>query len=106
MSKPDFQTLMLPLLESLKDGEMHSMEYIRLELIRYIDYSDVPLKPFDLANKEEFESGMMLALEHLTKAGLTERPGSDQVKITSLGKLVLTKRLNTIDMNYLRRFLT
>lgn len=103
MTDTGFQILMLPLLECLKDEKMHSMEYVSEQLIRFIEYSD-ELKPFGLdKTKYPFESAMLLALKHLTKAGLVERVSENEVRITSLGKLILSKRLNALDIKYLRR---
>lgn len=44
------------------------------------------------------------ALEHLTKAGLIERTADGQVGITAFGKMILNKRLNSLDIDFLKRF--
>jgi restriction endonuclease Mrr len=102
--QPDFQTLLLPLLESLKEVKWYSAQDIQHEVKRYIDFSDGALKTSSLAtNGRDFESAWMQALETLGKAGLIEKNTENHVRVTSLGKLVISKRLNAIDINFLRR---
>jgi restriction endonuclease Mrr len=102
--QPDFQTFMLPILESLKRREWYSVDYIQEQLKRHIDFSDYTLKKSSLAtNRQEFESAWMQALENLEKAGLVEKNTGNNFKVTSLGELVISKRLNAIDINFLRR---
>jgi len=104
MPRSDFQTLMLPFLENLKQGEERSMNDVSTKLIRFVELTDDALKPFVPEQDEPaFQHAITLARQHLAKAGLIENTRKDYVKITSLGKLVLTKRLNSIDVEYLRR---
>ena len=104
MPSPDFQMLMLPFLENLKQGEERSMSNVSAGLIRFVELTDDALKPFVPEQDEPaFQHAITLARQHLAKAGLIENTNVDFVKITSLGKLVLTKRLNIIDVEYLRR---
>jgi restriction system protein len=95
---------MLPLLESLKDGEPHGWDDIKAELIRFIELTDRGMKWFDPEKEAHvFDEAITLAMEHLTRAGLIVNTGKDGRSITSLGKLVLNKRLNAIDIDFLRR---
>jgi restriction endonuclease Mrr len=103
MSESAFQILMLPFLESLKEGAEHSTEEVNADLTRFIERSDQERKLLFPANDEQaIIKAIELAKNHLTKAGLIEciREG---VRITSLGKMVLNKRLNSIDVEFLRR---
>lgn len=95
MAIPDFSSLMLPLLESLKDGKAHNTESI-LEALAW---------HFECEEKELNQLGkrMLVAKDHLMKVGLMEGT-VEGFRITSLGKLVLNRRLNSIDVEYLRRF--
>ena len=80
------------------------MKDIKAELIRFIELSDVALKPFNPEkNEQEFQNAIVHARVHLIKAGLIENIGEDNVRITSMGKMILNKRLNSIDVEYLRR---
>jgi len=104
MPASNFQMLMLPLLENLKEGVERSMKDIKTELIRFVELSDEGLKPFNPEKDEhEFQDAIVQAREHLTKAGLIENTSEDKMKITSMGKLILNRRLNSIDIEYLRR---
>lgn len=100
----NFQMLMLPLLENLKEGEAHSMNDIKVALTRFIELTDEKSKPFvPEKNEPEFQEAILLARENLKKAGLIETTGEGHVRITSLGKMILNKRLNSIDIDFLRR---
>jgi len=100
----NFQLLMLPLLESLKGGEGRSMKAVKAELSRFIELTDEALKPFSPEkNEQEFQEAITQAKAHLTKADLIESISEDSVRITTMGKMILKKRLNSIDVDFLRR---
>jgi restriction endonuclease Mrr len=104
MVDSNFQMLMLPLLESLKDGEPHALEDIKAEMIRFIELSDNSVKGFDFEKEDHgLHESITLAIAHLTRAGLMVNTGKEGMRISSLGKLVLKKRLNSIDIDFLRR---
>jgi restriction endonuclease Mrr len=104
MPPADFQTLMLPFLEHLKAGEERSMNDIHAALTRFVELTDDALKSFaPEQDAPAFQQAIAQARQHLTKAALIENTRADGVKITALGKLVLSKRLNSIDVEYLRR---
>jgi restriction endonuclease Mrr len=104
MPASDFQILLLPFLENLKEGEERSMQDIKADLIKFVDLTDEALKPFDLEQEEQsFQNAIASAMEHLTKAGLIVHGKNDQIRITSFGKMVLSKKLNSLDINFLRR---
>lgn len=100
----DFQAFLLPLLECLRDGEAHSASYVQEELSRYVDYSDEKFSAFKgEGNNPVFVQAVTTATEHLVRAGLIQRLTDGQCTITSLGKMVLKKRLNAIDLAFLKR---
>ena len=104
MNNPDFQFFLLPLLEALRDGEMHSSAYLEDELSMYVDYSDDRYNFFIGGNSNPaFMNALSLANHHLMRAGLVESPLDHQCRITALGKMVLSKRLNSLDTAYLER---
>jgi restriction endonuclease Mrr len=104
MSKDNFQLLLLPLLESLGDGKVYSSIHIQDELSKYVDYSDEKLRMYKgINNKPAFLDAVMTTKEHLMRAGLIEILNNDQWRITSLGKIVLTKRLNSLNLEFLKR---
>lgn len=104
MNQDHYQLFLLPLLESLRDGEVHSSEYVQEELSKYVDYSDDTLKEFKGGSGNPvFLDSVTTAKEHLIRAGLIEHLTDGQCRITSLGKMVLSKRLNSLDEEFLRR---
>jgi len=105
MTIPDYQSVMLPLLEFAADGKMHS----RRESIEYVS------KKFGLTQeeKEEFLSSgrrpiidnrVDWAKTYLKKAGLLEYPRRGYLKITDKGLQVLKDKPEKIDNRYLNRF--
>jgi restriction system protein len=86
MPGSDFQTLILPFLENLKEGEERSMNDINAELLRFVELTDEALKPFAPEKDEPaYQQAIVWAREHLTKAGLIENTREDYVRITSMG---------------------
>lgn len=105
MPATDFQILMLPFLENLKHGKACSMKSIKDDLIRFVELSDEAIKTYYLSkNETEFYEDIVQAKTHLTNADLIKEDHGGNVMITSLGKMVINKRLNSIDIAYLRLF--
>ena len=102
---PDFQTIMLPLLESLKEGKELAVSQIHDALAAYFELTDEELTE-RLPDHEHplFSQRINDALQHLRKADLLSTTKLDHAVITPLGKQVLHRRLNSIDTNYLKRF--
>ena len=96
MSIPDFQAIMLPFLEGLKSGEERSLQIMLDQLAEYFELTDEELS-------SEFMESVTEASAHLEKAGLVEKTANG-FKVSALGKQVISKRLNSIDTQYLRRF--
>jgi restriction system protein len=105
MAIPDFQTIMLPLLELAGDEKEH---YIH-------DAVDALAKYFNLAEEETAEllqSGQQpvfynrvgWARTYLKKAGLLEDPKRGYFRITPRGIDTLESQPTKIDMKYLRQF--
>lgn len=105
MAIPDFQTIMLPLLEYASDEEVHHIHEAVDHLVR----------EFNLTEEEESEllpSGQQpifynrvgWARTYLKKAKLLSDPERGYFQITERGKEVLRSNPNRIDMKYLRRF--
>lgn len=105
MPIPDFQTLMLPLLEFAGDELEHSM-------VEAVDYVATKYHISDEERNELLPSGQQRRLvnrigwtrTHLTKAGLLETTKTSHFKITKRGLEVLTKKPQKIDMLYLDQF--
>ncbi len=102
---PNFQTIMLPFLESLKEDEELTIKQIHDVLAAYFELTDAELNQrLPGSDQTEFYQAIHVAKSHLLMADLLSTKSHDVYKITSLGKQVLHKRLNMIDIQYLRRF--
>jgi restriction system protein len=102
---PDYQTLMLPLLRLLADGQAWHVS----------DYTNRLGDEFNLTFEERAEllpSGNQTTIRnragwaraYLAKAGLLEQVARGSVRITPLGKTVLARNPNRIDNEYLAQF--
>jgi Restriction endonuclease len=106
MAIPDFQTLMLPSLEYLADGEVRRV---------VPDVTDALASRFKLSLEERDQllpSGAMPTFAnrthwvatYLTKAGLVARPTRGHLRITDRGIAVLASKPPKINIPYLRQF--
>jgi len=105
MPIPDFQTIMLPLLQFASDGKEHSIH----------DATESLAKQFSLSEEDEskllpsgqqpiFYNRVGWARTYLKKARLVDDPRRGYFRITNRGKEVLQRNPNRIDMKYLREF--
>ena len=102
---PDFQSIMLPMLESSKEGGDFTDKQMHDALEKYLELTDEEVNELLPGSDQTlFYHNLIEAQSHLLMAGLLERASGDYFKITPLGKQVLHKRPNVIDTNYLRRF--
>ena len=105
MSIPDFQTLMLPLLEGYAEGGEHRVRDVRAELARRFE-----LTPEELAERlpggtaKTFVNRVGWAMTHLHHAQLLDRAGHGVYVITDRGRDVLAEKPERIDLAYLSRF--
>lgn len=105
MAIPDFQTLMLPLLRALSDGEEH----------RFRDSVEALAEEFDLTEAERaellpsgryptFDSRVGWASTYMKEAGLIDRPRRGYMKITARGSSVLEENPPRIEIKFLERY--
>jgi len=105
MSIPDFQSIMLPLLQEIS----YDKEYPIREIIERL------AKKFNLTSEDRkvllpsgqqfvFDNRVGWARTYLYKAGLLEVPKRGIIRITERGKEVLNKKLNKIDVRFLYQF--
>ncbi|CAN5491603.1 restriction endonuclease [soil metagenome] len=105
MAVPDFQTIMLPLLEMLGDGNEHSLSEMLARLGTSLNLSDDDLK-------ERIPSGVQTRLynricwstTHLKKAAIIDNTGRGRFRITSRGLELLQKHLKKIDLSLLNTY--
>lgn len=105
MSIPDFQSVMLPLLQILGDCQDHVMR----------DVQNAVADKFKLTEEERKEmlpSGQTTVIAnrvgwaktHLKNAGVLEQPKRGVVRITDTGQGVLAEHPDSINMQYLEKF--
>jgi restriction system protein len=105
MAIPDYQQVMLPLLQLLANDREHGLP----------DYVDAMADHFKLTSNERQEmlpsgrqttvrSRVGWAATYLSKAGLIERSGRGRIRITQAGKQVLSANPPNIDNAYLEQF--
>ena len=105
MTVPDFQTIMLPLLKAMGDGQEHAGHDILEQLGKEFKLSDEDLNELLPSGKQtRFYNRVGWARTYLIKSKLLEMPRRSFYKITGRGNDILASNPIRIDMNYLKRF--
>jgi len=105
MSIPDFQTIMLPLLEFASDNEVHHIHEAVDHLAEEFNLSEEEISELLPSGQQPiFYNRVGWARTYLKKAKLLSDPERGYFKITDRGIEVLQKRLDRVDMKYLRQF--
>jgi restriction system protein len=105
MSIPDFQSLMLPLLQAIGDGNDHSNAEITKALAHQFGVSEEELqKTLPSGPNKLFYNRVAWAKAYLKKAGLLQSPSRTVFCITSQGKSVLAQEPETINIAFLKQF--
>jgi len=105
MSIPDFQTIMLPLLQFAADGKEHSIHEAHDYLADYFGLTPEEvdeLLPSGVQKK--FYNRVGWARTYLKKSGLLISPRRSYFQITDRGRQVLAENPERIDMKYLEKF--
>jgi restriction system protein len=105
MPIPDYQTVMLPFLRILRDGEIHPVRNV-------IEQLASQFKLTAEEREEKIPSGLAFlfrnrvgwARTYLKKAGLIESPKRGEYRITKRGLEVLASKPAKIDFGLLRRY--
>ncbi|MDR0832880.1 MAG: restriction endonuclease [Candidatus Symbiothrix sp.] len=104
MNIPDFQTIMLPLLEVFADKQEHSLHYSIQQICDRFDLSNeqrTELLPS--GNQEIINNRVAWAKTYLKKAGLLNSPRRATFIITEKGLQVLDSKPRRIDIKYLEQ---
>ena len=105
MPVPDFQAIMLPLLETLSSGAEWSMNHAitHLEDVLQLTAAErAEMQPSGTLRL--FQNRAHWAKFHLKKAGLIENPRRGVVSISEMGREVLMNAPEKIDIAFLRQF--
>lgn len=102
---PDYQSLMLPLLKLVSDGQEHKYRDLIESLAIEFEVTDEERKELLASgNQAIFDNRVGWAKTYLKKAGLLDSPKRATFVITELGKQTLAKNPDRIDAKYLRQF--
>ncbi len=102
---PDYQTLMLPLLKLVSDGQEHRYRDIIENLATEFEVTDDEREELLASgNQAIFDNRVGWAKTYLKKAGLLDSPKRATFVITDLGRQTLSKNPDRIDAKYLRQF--
>ena len=105
MAIPDYQEIMLPLLEMAGDGELHSVsEAIEFLAEKYSLTDDDRRELLPSGTQYRFDNRVYWARTYLKQAGLLTFPQRGLFQLTSVGKGVLVEKPSRIDVKYLDRF--
>ncbi len=102
---PDYQSLMLPLLRLVSDGQEHKYRDLIENLATEFRVTDDERKEILASgNQPIFDNRVGWAKTYLKKAGLLDSPKRATFVITDIGLQTLKKNLDRIDAKYLRQF--
>lgn len=105
MAVPDFQSMMLPLLEAIADGAEVSNSAVAEVIAARLDVSDSDRQLMLPSGQQAvFTNRVAWAKAYLKKAGLIQSPKRGTLQLTADGKKVLVEKPDRINIRYLRRF--
>ena len=102
---PDYQSLMLPLLKLVSDGQEHKYRDLIENLAIEFKVTDEERKELLASgNQAIFDNRVGWAKTYLKKAGILDSPKRATFVITDIGRQTLAKNPERIDAKYLRQF--
>ncbi len=105
MPIPDFESLMLPLLELLGNGKEHSLrELIPILEDKFKLTEDERKTLLPSGQQPIFHNRVGWARTYMKKAGLLEASRRGLIRITERGKEVLNQKPQRIDVTFLKQF--
>ncbi len=105
MTIPDYQSIMLPLLQLAGDGREHVIGDAIERLAEYFQLTDEDRRELLPSGQQaRFDNRTHWARTYLKQAGLLESAGRGRFRITSRGSDVLNSRPDFIDNAFLRQF--
>ncbi len=105
MAIPDFQAVMLPLLENLQDGQERTMRDLTATLADRFNLTDEDRQELLPSGQQTvFSNRVAWAKSHLKAAGLIDNPVRGKVSISEMGRKELLQKPAIINCRYLKRF--
>ncbi len=103
MAIPDYQTVMLPLLRSIADGQEHRVRDLYESLAKQFQLTDDELQTkLPSGQQTIFHNRVGWAKTHLKAAGLLENPVRGKVRITEAGRTLLGDKPSKISIRLLK----
>ncbi len=100
---PDFQTIMLPFLKILSDGEEHTTIETNQKLADYFNLTEEELNEFlPSGAAKTFPNRVAWAKSHFKMAGLLENTKRSSFKITEAGKALVATNPSEISLKLLK----
>jgi restriction system protein len=105
MAIPDYQSIMLPLLQFARDEQEHSVREAIEVLADELGLTDEERKALLPSGRQPtFDNRVGWARTYLKKAGLLESPRRGYFRITSRGLTILAKNPPAINVSFLEQF--
>jgi len=104
MSIPDYQTLMLPVLELTQDGREHRVLDVAEPIAKRLSLTSTDLAEMTPSGQLVFNNRVHWAKTYLSQAKLLEITRRGYFRITERGREVLRGKPERIDVNFLERF--
>jgi restriction system protein len=105
MAIPDFQMILLPLMQLTADGKEHSTSEAIDRLAAVFHLSEEERRELLPSGRQaKFDNRVGWARTHLSKAGLLERTGYGKFRIADRGRDVLRQQPDAINMKLLEQF--
>src|SRR4051794_40956088 len=105
MSIPDFQSIMLPFLTELQNGQERTMRDLTAVLAHHFELTDAERQePLPSGDQPLFYNRVAWTKTHLKAAALIENPIRGKVKIAEVGLKVLAQKPAFINCRFLKQF--
>jgi restriction system protein len=105
MAIPDFQKIMLPLLEFASDGKDHTLrEAIDILGSQFKLTPEEKTEMLPSGGQARFDNRVHWSRSYLKQAGLVENPARGTFRITNDGRKILNKKPSQIDIKFLMQF--
>ena len=105
MPIPDYQTVMLPLLETIADGNVWTARDLNEHLAKRFNLTDEEINErLPSGQSRVFSNRVGWAKTYLKAAGLIDNPNRGRVSISAIGRNVLADRPSEINTKFLQQF--
>jgi restriction system protein len=105
MPVPDFESIMLPVLQFLSDDKSHPLQEVLESTASHFKLTEEELRQRVPSGQQPlFRNRVAWAISYMKNAGLIEYPSRGVYKITGIGKSVVEKTPERINIPYLKTF--